>query len=82
MASNLKSGIADIIDSTGRNVDENYHQTYLKNSVSNTMFLNMVDADEVFDIIKNFKNKSTSDTKMCTLTIANTSYSFTKVLHR
>ena len=54
IASNLKSGIDDINDSTGRNGDENYHQTYLKKSVSNTMFLNIVDADEVFDIIKNF----------------------------
>ena len=78
VASNLKS--ADLNDSTGRNGDEHYHQTYLKNSVSNTMFLNMVDADEVFDIIKNFKNKSTRDTKISALKIANTSYGFTSTL--
>ena len=35
IASNLKS---NRIDSQGRNGDENYHQTYLKNLVSDTLF--------------------------------------------
>ena len=77
IASNLKS---TRIDSQGRNGDENYHQTYLKNSVSSTMFLNMVDAGEVHNVIKNFKNKSTSDTKISSLKIANKSHKFTNIL--
>ena len=44
------------------------------------MFLNLVDAGEVFQIIKSFKNKSTCDTKISALKIANTSYGFTSTL--
>ena len=77
IASDLKS---KRIDSQGRNGDEDYHQTYLKNSVSNTLFLSMVDASEVYEVIKNFKNKSTQDTKISALKIANTSYNFTNIL--
>ena len=39
IASNLKSGIDDINDSTGRNGDENYHQTFLKNQLVSLCFL-------------------------------------------
>ena len=77
IASNLKS---NVFESEGRNGDENYHQTYLKNSVSDTMFLKVVEASEVYDVIKNFKNKSTRDTKISSLKIANTSYNFTSAL--
>ena len=76
IASNLKSDI----DSHGRNGDENYHQTFLKNSVSESMFLNRVDAHKVFGIINNFKNKSMCDTKISALKVANTSYGFTSTL--
>ena len=77
IASNLKSNTAD---SQGRNGDENYHQTYLKNSVSDTLFLSMVDASEVYEVIKNFKNKSTRDTKICSLKLANKSFTFTSTV--
>ena len=77
IASNLKS---TIFESEGRNGDENYHQTYLKNSVSNTLFLKVVEANEVYDVIRNFKNKSTRDTKISSLKLANTSYNFTSTL--
>ena len=40
----------------------------------------MVDAGEVFDIIKKFKNKSTCDTKISALKITNMSYGFTSTL--
>ena len=54
----------------------NFHQ-FLKSPVSNSMHLNMVDAGEVHSIIKSFKNKSTRDTKISALKIANLSYNFT-----
>ena len=77
IASNIKSRN---FTEQGRNGDENYHQTYLKNSVCNTLFLNLVDASEVHETIKKFKNKSTQDTKITSLKIANTSYAFTNTL--
>ena len=77
IATNLKS---NIFESGGRNGDENYHQTYLKNSVSNTLFLNVVEASEVYDVIRNFKNKTTRDTKIISLKLANKSYNFTSTL--
>ena len=39
-----------------------------------------MDPSEIFSIINNFKNKSTRDTKISALKIANTSYSFTSTL--
>ena len=39
-----------------------------------------VDAGEVYDVIKNFKNKCTRDTKISSLKLANTSYNFTSTL--
>ena len=63
-------------DSQGRNGDKDYHQTYLKNSVSNTLFLNMVDASEIYDVIKKFNNKTTQDTKISALKIAKHIISF------
>ena len=77
IASNLKSSI---FESEGRNCDEHYHQTYLKNSVSSTLLLREVDASEVYDVIINFKNKSTRDTKISSLKLTNTSYNFTSTL--
>ena len=77
IASNLKS---NIVDSQGRNGDENYHQTYLKNSVSDTLFFSKVDASEVYEVIKNFKNKSTRDTKIWSLKLANKSFIFTSIV--
>ena len=52
----------------------------MKNSVTNTIHLNDADAGEIDSIIKNFKNKSTCDTKISALQIANESYVFTNAL--
>ena len=79
IASNLKSSV---FESQGRDGDENYHQTYLKNSVSDTLFLREVDAGEVYEVIRNFKNKCTRDTKISSLKLANISYGFTSTLAR
>ena len=37
------------------------HNQFLKNTVSNSIYLNQVTSDEIYNIIKNFKNKSTLD---------------------
>ena len=52
----------------------------MKNSVTNTIHLNDADAGEIYSIIKNFKNKSTRDTKKSASKIANESYVFTNAL--
>ena len=40
----------------------------------------MVNASEVYDVIRNFKNKTTRDTKITSLKLANLSYNFTNTL--
>ena len=56
------------------------YSDFMKNSVTNTIHLNDADAGEIYSIIKNFKNKSTRDTKISALKIANESYVFTNAL--
>ena len=57
-ASDLKQNITD----------ENLSfRQFLKNPITNSMHLNMVDAGELYSIIKSFKNKSTCDTKISAL---------------
>ena len=77
IASNLKNANSANESSSG---STSTYQYYLKNPVSNSIYLNEVDASEVHRTIKNFKNKSTSDTRISALKIANESYSFTTVL--
>ena len=62
------------------NEDHNFYEEFLKNPVSDTIFLKEVDPSEVFSTINSFRNKSTRDTKISTIKIANTSYSFTSTL--
>ena len=40
----------------------------------------MVDASEVYEVIKSFKNKSTRDTKICSLKLASKSFTFTSIV--
>ena len=56
------------------------HNQFLKNTVSNSIYLNQVTSDEIYNIIKNFKNKSTQDIRISSLKIANTSIKFTDTL--
>ena len=51
-----------------------------KKTVSNSMYLNQVTSDEIYNIIKNFKNKSTLDIRISSLKIANTSIKFADTL--
>ena len=77
VASNLKNS-----DNTNENLSDgtSNYEYYLKSPVSNSIYLNEVDASEVHRTIKNFQNKSTSDTRISALKIANESHSFTTVL--
>ena len=77
IASNLKS-------STSLHVSQNNpsdcYQQFLKGPVSRSMHLSSVDAGEVYKVIQSFKNKSTRDTKIESLKVANSSYVFTSTL--
>ena len=55
-------------------------QKFLCNPCQNSIYLRSVEASEVHEIIKNFKNKSTLDTKIEPLKIANVHFSFTETL--
>ena len=56
------------------------HNQFFKNTVSNSIYLNQVTSDEVYNIINNFKNKSTLDIRISSLKIANTSIKFADTL--
>ena len=56
------------------------HNQFLKNTVSNSIYLNQVTSDEIYNIINNFKNKSTLDIRISSLKIANTSIKFADTL--
>ena len=54
--------------------ETNSYSEYLKNPVSNSVYLNDADAGKIYTAIKSFMNKATKDTKMSALRIANGSY--------
>ena len=56
------------------------HNHFLENPVSNSIYLNQVTSDEIYNIINNFKNKYTLDIRTSSLKIANTSIKFTHTL--
>ncbi len=60
------------------NIDN--YQNFLKDSVGRSIYLEKVDASEIHKTIQSFKNKSTCDTKIEALKIANTSYGFTSII--
>ena len=76
IASNLKNEISNRSEVT---VGESYKQ-FLQQPVENEIYLSRVGANEVHNVIKNFKNKSTLDTKISALKIASNSFKFTGVL--
>ena len=79
--SNIASDLKQASNSsTVDNEDHNFYEEFLKNPVNNTIHMMEVDSGEVFSIINNFENKSTHDTRMSALKIANTSFNFTKTL--
>ena len=75
IASNLKSQI-----SSRRIFDPGGFQQFLSNPVSNSMYLGTVDSSEIHSTINKFKNKTTLDTKIEPLKIANSCLGFTEIL--
>ena len=63
-----------------QNTGTDSYQQFLKFPVSRSIYLNRVDEGEVYKTIQSFKNKSTRDTKIEALKIANTSFVFTRTL--
>ena len=76
IASNLKSEINNRTEVT---TDEPFKQ-FLQQPLENEICLSRVGSQEVHKVIKNFKNKSTLDTKISALKIANNSFTFTGIL--
>ena len=72
IASNLKSNV-----NTRLTFDPG---GFLVNSSPYSMHVNQVDNSEVYEIVKSLKNKSTLDSKISALKIANSVYSFTDTL--
>ena len=62
------------------NTEQVYHDTFLNNSTINSIYLRPVEPDEINEIIKGFKNKSTSDTKISALKIANEDAKFRLII--
>ena len=55
-------------------------QNFLSNPCQNSIFLRPVESSEVHDVIRNFKNKSTLDTKIEPLKLANKNFFFTETI--
>ena len=60
--------------------DPNAFTEFLREPVSNSMYLKPADQGEVHQIIKNFKNKTTLDAKISVLKIANSNFRFSPVI--
>ncbi len=75
IASNLKENMR-----TRLTFDPGGFHNFLHNSCTNSMYIKPVDASEVFQVINKFQNKSTLDTKIGPLKIANCSSKFTETL--
>lgn len=83
VASNLKSGNNDRTESTdGTDSTYNSYQSFLRQPVQNPITIRTVEPQEVHDVINNFKNKSTLDTKISALKVANSSYGFTSIVSK
>ena len=52
----------------------------MPNAVSNSIYLRTVDSTEVYNIIRNMKNKATLDSKVSPVKIANSDFKFTDAL--
>ena len=75
IATNLKSK-----NTNGAEQDYSSFRQFLRHPVQNSIYINPVDPSEVYEVIKQFKNKYTRDTGISALKIANTSYNFTSTV--
>ena len=78
IASSLKQNTCNTDQSA--NNSTTLHATYLTNQVHNTIYLRPVESPEIESYINDFKNKSTSDSKISALKIANTTQNFSHIL--
>ena len=75
IASNIKSSSTKSGDSS-----TDLHKQFLRYREETEINLEYVRSKEIYDVIRNFKNKATLDTKISALKIANTSRKFTETL--
>ena len=75
------ANIASNLKSNSRPMHSPYEfENFLRAPVSNSIYIGPVSSSEIYEIVKNMKNKATLDTKVNPLKIANTDDKFTKVL--
>ena len=77
IASNLKIKISD---RTASSSSSGEFENFLTDPVTNTIYVRPVAPGEVSDIIQNFKNKATLDTKISALKTANSDTKFSRAL--
>ena len=77
--SNIASSLKSKIDANDSRDSDSFSK-FLSNPTNNCMFIKPVVAFEIAEIVKNMKNKSTLDTKVCALKIAALDYKFNEVL--
>lgn len=65
---------------SGFGTEHNHHLQNLRNSIQSSFYLKSVNSTEIDQIINNFKNKATSDTKIPALKAASKSQAFNSVL--
>ena len=56
--------------------NQNIFEKFLNKSIVNSIYLRPVEPEEICSIIKNLKNKATSDTKVSVLKIVNKNSNF------
>ena len=79
IATTLKN---DINNRAGHTESTNGYVNFLRQPVQNSIYIRKTNPQEIFEVIKKLKNKSTLDTKINALKIANSSHSFTNILAR
>ena len=80
IAENLKRNIMCATSASGPNLDQPHYMQNLRGSLQSSLYLKHVSPAEVEQIIANFKNKATSDTKINALKAASNSQAFNKVV--
>ena len=61
---------------SGKNQNRLEYDKFLENPVTHSIYLDTVTPGKVHSVIKNFKNKSMLDIRICSLKVANDSTNF------
>ena len=81
IAANLKQNSYNTSETTANRQPPTHTYTdFLRDSAENSIYLKPSVPSEVHEIIKNFKNKATLDSKISVLKIANNNFNFTSTL--